>query len=557
MLVATLALIHGGFAQAANNVCCERLTTGAWCQNAPASACATGVNPTTGQKYQQTQTSCLQTSFCQIGTCINTKQGTCTSQVSQAVCNADGGVWNSKQESQIPQCQLGCCLLSGGNSGAQFTTLVNCKQLSSKYSVKTNFNSQISSESQCVALAGGNEEGACVYVANGERTCKRLTKSECNSFGANGTLQSTQFYNGDLCSNENLSTNCGPSTQTTCVPGKQGVYFVDTCGNIANIYDASKKADNSTWTAYWQKIIPINESCNPGGNNTNSANCGNCNYYLGSTCTSYKAGSPVKPTLGGNYCQDLGCFYQGQYYQQGESWCGLSPATPTISDQNQNGSYTFSTDSNARTARTSTSSSPDLATQNLPGSSYTKLTCLDGKVNSYNCGAERQQVCVQDNVNGFLNAACELNKWQDCWQQTNETACMDRSVRDCQWEPGEIALGTQYYSNATKKQRAGACVPLNPAGFNTSLGSGDAVCSLGTIACPYVITQTLAQEVGVPGTKVQIGSACVNKDGTIKQSWINSMQTRCEQIADCGPKNNYKGIAGEIQKAYENIVAKK
>jgi hypothetical protein len=37
-----------------------------------------------------------------------------------------------------------------------------------------------------------------------------------------------------------ITKTCGKTTNTVCVEGKDEVYFVDSCGNVANIYDASK-----------------------------------------------------------------------------------------------------------------------------------------------------------------------------------------------------------------------------------------------------------------------------------------------------------------------------
>ena len=39
--------------------------------------------------------------------------------------------------------------------------------------------------------------------------------------------------------------------ETTCIEGKDEVYFKDSCGNIANIYDSSKINDKG----YWNKVI--------------------------------------------------------------------------------------------------------------------------------------------------------------------------------------------------------------------------------------------------------------------------------------------------------------
>src|SRR3989338_8293947 len=104
---------------------------------------------------------------------------------------------------------------------------------------------------------------------------------ECSEgIGEAGTVG--EFFEGKLCSAEELGTNCGPSRETTCLPGKEEVYYLDTCGNPANIYDSGKLNDD----AYWSDVVPASESCNPSSANANSRSCGNCNYLLGSTCRS-------------------------------------------------------------------------------------------------------------------------------------------------------------------------------------------------------------------------------------------------------------------------------
>ena len=69
-------------------VCCERLkgvnNDGAWCQVASdSSECATGLNELTGEDYKSIATSCDQTSFCTLGTCVNQREGTCLEGVPQ------------------------------------------------------------------------------------------------------------------------------------------------------------------------------------------------------------------------------------------------------------------------------------------------------------------------------------------------------------------------------------------------------------------------------------------------------------------------------------------
>ena len=76
----------------------------------------------------------------------------------------------------------------------------------------------------------------------------------------------------------------------------------------------------------------------------------------------------------------------------------------------------------------------------MPGSTYERYSCYNGEITVDNCYDGRQKVCVESNVptsdgKVFRNAACKLNAWQRCYDQKNETSCLNREVRDCKWVP--------------------------------------------------------------------------------------------------------------------------
>ncbi len=212
--------------------CCERLKSSpeAWCQEVEQKEdCATGINPfsKTNELYKQTPIVCESTSYCKEGTCIDQQEGTCKAST-QVVCSIDEGIWKKEKKSDLGECQLGCCLL---NNEISFVTLTRCKKLSSDAGIETNYRSDIQSESECILSVTSDEKGACVYEEEYQRTCRMTTQSECKS------LSESEFHLGYLCSAQQLTTNCGPSKETTCL--NEDVYFIDTCGNPANIYDCS------------------------------------------------------------------------------------------------------------------------------------------------------------------------------------------------------------------------------------------------------------------------------------------------------------------------------
>ncbi len=463
-------------------VCCERTKQGAFCQNAPADQCDTG--------FGQVQTSCDSTSFCKLGTCYDSTEGTCLDNTPQRVCNANGGVWSAEAPAQ---CNLGCCMLG---DQAAFVSLVRCKRLSSFLGLQTNFDNTITSELSCVAAVQGQDKGACVYEFEFEKTCKFTTRAECSaSTGTqNGSSAGGTFYKDKLCSAEELGTICGPSQKTTCAPGKDEVYFVDTCGNPANIYDSRKVNDKE----YWANVKPKDQSCGVGGANAGSASCGNCNYLLGSFCRDANA-ADVRVTYGTNVCADLNCIdEEGQAKRHGESWC--------LNDDSRTG-----------------------VGANSVGSRFFRRICMNGEVVTEPCGDFRAHECIQDEIETslgtFSQSACRVNRWQDCLAQTEEIDCENTDRRDCLWKPGlELA-------NSTVK---GTCIPANTPGLNFWNSQETlTVCGQGNKAC------VVSYEKGLFG-----GEKCVDNCECLEDGWEQDYANLCSSLGDCGPKLNWLGDKG-------------
>lgn len=456
-------------------VCCEKTKNNLYCQNVPASECSANA--------VQAPTSCDSTSFCKLGTCYDGKEGTCSDNTPKLACNVAGGVWN---ETSPPQCDAGCCVLG---DQAAFVSLVRCKRLSSLYGLQTNFKKNIRDETQCILSVQNQDKGACVYDFEFSKTCKLSTREEC-SLGINGSAVKGQFFKNLLCSAPSLGTNCGPSTKTTCTPGRDEVYFIDTCGNPANIYDSSKINDVEYWTRLKSKV----ESCNPSSANSGSATCGNCNYLAGSYCRpSSKNTGPV------NICNDLNCASTSKGSRKhGESWCGSADKS-TI---NQG--------------------------VNSVGSRFYKHICINGEEVIEQCDDFRQQDCIEDSipttVGLFLQAACKVNRWQDCTSQIEKEDCDNTDQRDCIWKQG-ATIG-----NSTN----GACVPKNAPGLKFWEGvDAQSVCAQGNAGC--VVTY----EKGVFG-----GKKCKSGCECLSENWQAQRQNICTALGDCGAKTNWIGDSG-------------
>ena len=484
--VAIIIVLLSASATAADpTVCCEKTKatsrSGAlYCQNVPVSECDTSA--------KQVPTACESTSYCKPGVCYNSREGTCLDNTPEIVCDANGGQWS---ETFPAQCSLGCCVLG---DQAAFVSLVRCKRLSSFLGLTTNYKQNIQNEVQCVLEVQNQEKGACVYEQEFEKTCTFTTRGACTS-GVNGTSIKGEFFGGKLCTAEEIGTPCAPTQQTTCVPGKDGVYFIDSCGNAANIYDASKLNDKS----YWSTAIDVSESCNPNSDNANSKTCGNCNYLAGSYCRT--ATRSNRPTYGNAICADLNCkkTSNGNNYKHGESWCVYTDAgKKDISD-------------------------------NAVGSRFYKHVCVNGEEVIEQCADFRQEECIEDaiEISGgkFSQAACRVNRWQDCTNQGERIDCENTERRDCVWKEGIVL---------TNVSSEGACIPKNSPGLKFWEGeSTKAICAQANAACIVTFKK------GVFG-----GEECDQNCNCLTEGWKQERATLCKSLGDCGPKINWVGQEG-------------
>lgn len=506
--------------------CCERTTGGAWCQNVDdESECNVGVNPITGNPYRSIDAFCDATSYCKPGTCVDQQEGTCMPNTPQIVCEGKYGYWSDKPRSELPQCQLGCCLIG---DQAAFVTQVSCNRMSSSYGLTVDYRGDISNEIDCLMSASPRAKGACVYTKDYAKTCELTTKEECQSKQQTSTSLDVTFHEGYLCSAQTLETICGKSRQTRCEG--DDVYFVDTCGNLANIYDSSRINDENYWT-YIQE-----PTCTPASNpgNTGSATCGDCDFYSGSMCQKKKAGESV---VAGDYlCRDLDCVdYNGEYSgdghpKHGESWC---------------------------------------ETDNSPGGTHYRLLCYNGEVSTEICDTTRQKICsekIVDEATEFYTGNCKVNLWQDCVAQNNSDDCGDENVRDCEWQTFERTNGHGVYSFTSEGLKEGGstsgedgtCVPKYAPGFERD-GSDDTVggemCGMASSIC-YVLMKKAAGPFGPTWRCEQQGDplvsgylnncSCLEKrdvtnleDLEVNSEWAEGLNNQiCTRLGDCGVKKN-------------------
>jgi hypothetical protein len=493
-------------------VCCEKVSGGAYCMDVvDESLCDQSGD------LRTSPTSCEATSYCSVGTCVNNEEGSCI-DTTQTICNVNGGsglsFWDERDKEDVPQCQVGCCLIG---DQAAFITQANCNSLSTTYGASNNFLPNIQNEAQCIAMANPDAKGACVVEIESGRTCSMETQETCVvDMGA-------EFHEGFLCSATELNTNCAPDPDsTTCVEGRDEVFFKDSCGNIANIYDSDKAQDSN----YWTEIKEWDESCGFEGSNAGSATCGNCDYYEGSTCGEYERGEDENSPDKGNYlCKDLSCDYEGERLEHGEKMCASS----------------------------------DGFENNLPGSISGVVVCYNGELTVEPCAAYREEICIESSIETIRNGetidystdSCQVNRWETCYEQEEEEDCTDNIERDCSWIELETEANTVVQKILNLRKRVlvnkglptiddedieSVCFPKYAPGFNFWDNSEDT-----SLRCALVSDQCEIKYEKKLGGKWK---AVKNEECVAGHSWESNLQNLCSAVGDCGVKTNYIGEKG-------------
>ena len=480
------------------NVCCEKTKSGAWCQNTKEIDC--------DDRFRKSPTSCDATSFCKLGCCVDSEEGLCMKNTPQRVCEISSGTWLDDESCNVPQCGLGCCILG---DQASFVTLTRCKRISRIYGLETNFKRDITNEVDCILTAHAADKGACVYESDEERTCRFSTRQECLNSQKQGNISGeVEFFKDLLCTADELATNCGPTRETICIDGKDEVYFKDTCGNPANIYDANRIYSKDR--SYWHRVVHKTRSCGSNTANTNSKGCGNCNYLKGSICGKGRA------TFGDNLCRDLNCYntQNGQSYKNGESWC------QSISEGGQG--------------------------NDAVGNRYFRHVCVQGEEIIEPCADFRNEICIEREHEAakFTEAACRVNRWSDCIDQFTERDCQNTDRRDCLWVAGLHYDGSgskedvknlvdSDYGNKSRGILKGGniCLPRFPPGLEFwKEGNAKSVCGLGNSK------QMVKFEEDILKNK-----KCVDNCEVLERPWVETMNRACTTLGDCGAKANIAG----------------
>jgi hypothetical protein len=444
-------------------------------------------------------------SSCKLGTCYDSALGLCNAGTPKTSCENQNGTWSADTP---VQCNRRCCLInpdnSGGASQAKITTNQECNYLSKTLGAPVKWDSQIADEIQCISKVKTQREGACVLELLPEinkYNCQFTTETKCLTKGG-------KFYVDRLCTNPQLNTKCEMTSNTKCFENKDAVYFIDSCGNRANVYDSSK----SDSVHYWSSVVSFTQLCSINSGNNNLANqqsCGNCNYLRGNICGTPKPSFDKQPIIGQYVCKDLSCIdREGKKRQHGSSWCvfdswtGLDGANGTSEER----------------------------AVDVPGSRQFKELCFEGEIRLQPSAEYRNGLCVEGDVDdkGFTTASSRTNKGVLC-TKNNEDAeklakCEENS--DCYLKHVEV-----------DKFKFDVCVPKYPPGFELSDKPQEdsvAICAAASQTCTYY------EKKGIDFQwHCKINCACR------ETRFTETMNNLCISLGDCGSHVNLAGKLGD------------
>jgi hypothetical protein len=373
-------------------------------------------------------TSCSEVTDCQKGCCYDTLGGSCTLSSPKSLCLETGGNWSVDSSCQIEQCNIGCCVLG---SQAVPSTIRECGVLAGQFGLEKEFY-QMDDSQTCQTYAELTRMGACLSDSGdftGQKECVLTEKGNCLG----------EFVAGKLCTAPELNTLCFPSQETTCLEDRDEVYYLDDCGNVANVYDSSKFSD----TEYWTNIIEPRNSCSG-----DATTCGNCDYLSGTVCGEKKVLGP-KPVQGDYVCQDLNCAGGKDH---GESWCV----------------YDY-----------------DINHPGPVGSRQYVATCLENEVSLEGCADFNQEICIQMSDGSKTAGRCYPNDWRSCLNANGEGDYAE--VKEACADLPQCMMFNDYWGNKSKRTGGVFFAGFNPDKTNSAAGAAGDIGKDSNEVIPYCI----------------------------------------------------------------------
>lgn len=530
---------------------------------------------------------------CALGTCYDAKEGTCAGGADgggspRANCEELGGKWFAKGDSDADiLCRKGCCALSGE---ARFTTEGECNKLINSTGLQigdagVGFDSSIDNEVVCLNSVAKEKEGACTIAsAYGNNECKLTGENECRELGG-------EFRADYLCSNPTLNTTCVKQNYTSCVEGKDEVYWFDSCGNRENIFDSDK---DRSWNN--GMFLPKEQSCVLGDATNavrNYATCGNCNRLAGSYCGNKTAAQEIPRQE--VVCRDMGCnvptIIPGvtQRRENGESWCAYDSSTGLPGpDLPGIDSFAVFLPQNPLSSLIGGSHGTD-----TPGSRNFRMVCQNGEVITSPCADFRNEICVEQRTpknidpksidlnlfsqnptqffqglnnaafsGTFSQASCRVNRWQECLAY-NPNQMQGRLI-GLAGDKANLVLKAYLTATCGKdpdcfieeikvadKFEFSYCLPRYNPGFDSRENSQAAqqLCSQASQSCTAVfVKKDKALGFGGAYWECEANCDCIEgskqqdpKDAKPSQKFVKEMNDFCISLGDCGYHANYVG----------------
>lgn len=488
---------------------CPRDKNGSICQEFAASECAGKC------AVACLPTSASQSTICKPGTCYDSFEGTCQTGATRGKCEQDSGKWFDDPYGNVPECKAGCCILG---ENAYFGTKKQCERSSAVLGIAKDFRPEINTEIGCIALSKTQEEGACVFEKEFDKTCKYTTKLNCmqNMRG--------KFYTGLLCSSPSLGLNgtCKAQQRVSCVENKDEIYWFDSCGNQENIFEGAAQVQKEhSWNN--GKVLSKNNSCSLASGNNFLANqevCGNCNYLLGSKCGAKTASQKLSGITANVVCRDLNCIDEsGKKRKHGESWCEYQGSVGIEqTGAGKKGEIMYRGTDTA-------------------GSRNFRRVCIDGEIRTEPCADYRNEICIesQTDIPGgkFSSAACRINRAYQCYELNSK-----EKQGQCEKNPDcfikHIEVGKDF--------KFDICAPKYSPGFNLNdRGEGaSAICSYASQKCQVVYVK------GLGGWDCKANCECETA------KFAEQMNDLCISLGDCGSKANYLGDFSKNSKIFRS-----
>jgi hypothetical protein len=436
-------------------------------------------------------TECNQVAECKLGCCIDLVEGLCSERSTKEACEINGGEWRDDENCNILECRNNCCVLG---SEAVYTTEQRCVQLSGSLGFEIDYR-QVESELECLVLAEEVGEGACKIDGG----CRFGTAQECLAIRG-------QFFEGFLCSHPDIGSGCERQASISCIDQKDGIYWIDSCGNRENVYNSDRDA---SWNE--GKVLRDIESCNYGQSNSGSTACGNCNYLAGSICSETDPGKGVQD--GDFICEDLSCDASketgGKRRENGESWCVYDSYIGDGKD--------------------------------TVGSRHWKRVCVEGQVEVEPCGDYRTGLCVESEASeggkSFSVAQCVPNRANECMSYNNE----EEEARAKKCQDNSHCILTEV--DVDDDFQFDICTGKYPLGFDLSGEEGrgkdtaTSLCAQATMTCTAVYVK-----------KINLDWECEANCECESEKFAEELNNLCISLGDCGSYINYAG------KGTDNIV---